>query len=118
MIVLVIVLIVALVLTSALLFKLALAQQKTLSESHERTVKHTEGLVDRIMAGDYPTYADRQLAFQVALEGDDEIEPDPIESLLVTGSDRGGFGSRLGLVPPPEVVAAEDEQKLIDEVPQ
>lgn len=114
---LVIVLIGALILESALILKLSLSGYKSLSESHERTVKHTEGLVDRIMAGDYPTYADRQLALQYGIEEDQDELEDEVQSLLVRGPDRGGFGSKLGLVPVYEGPAV-DEQKLIDEIPQ
>ena len=55
-------------LQSALILKLSLSGFSRLSESHERTTQYTEGLVDRLMAGDYTTYDDRQWRQRVAKE--------------------------------------------------
>lgn len=81
------------------ILKIALTGLSRLSESHERTTTYTEGLIDRLMANNYSDYQDRQLALAVARTGVADLPDNPEDDFESThGPDRGGFGSRLGLV--------------------
>ena|SRR6476661_475257 len=87
---------------AAIVLKLSLSGFDALSESHERTTAYTEGLVDRLMAGDYATYHDRKLAEEMMLDSTGApADLDEATSLFTSGPDKGGFGSRLGLAAVP-----------------
>lgn len=95
---------------TALVLKVTLTGYSKLDESHERTTRYTEGLVDRLMANDYATYHDREMAMTVAKT---RLPDDPEDDFRTTrGPDRGGFGSRLGLVALSTDSEAELEQEL------
>lgn len=85
---------------------------RALNWAHERNTEHTNGLVDRIVAGDYNTYK----AYEISpLRGPPEKDDD--EELLdnVVGSDRGGFGSRLGIAGLSPIGIEEEMLKEHDE---
>lgn len=85
---------------AAVILKITLSGFARLSESHERTTNYTESLIDRLMANDYSNYQDRQLALTMATATQqDKLSDDPEDDFrVVDGPDRGGFGSRLGLI--------------------
>lgn len=100
------------VLLSVLVARQSEKWSTTLERAHERATKHTEGLVDRIVAGDWQTYKAYELMDQTMPEPEDE-ETEP-ELVAVRGPDRGGFGSKFGLAAyrPPEVDIAELESEI------
>lgn len=99
--------------------KITLTGFSQLSESHERTTTYTEGLVDRLMANNYADFKDRELSSQMSagprpLNWDDD--DDNLESELTPGPDRGGFGSKLGLVALHRRPGSESDLNLEDEI--
>lgn len=99
------------------LFAVLLSRQSNntttvLDRAHARTTEYTEGLVDRIISGDYQTYKAYELMGGPPMPGI-EIEEEPTVE-AVHGPDKGGFGSRLGLAAyrPPELDIAEMEAEL------
>jgi len=106
----------ALVSFAVLVFTMNRSTIRALERSHERTTKHTEGLVDRLMAVDYVEW--QSLRHANTAEAFELEEPEvPPEPTLSTGPDRGGFGSRYGLAAVPEIDTEADEEALRDELP-
>jgi hypothetical protein len=99
-------------LLSVLIVRIAKQGSASLERAHARTTEYTEGLVDRIISGDYQTYKAYEMVTQTGTVGHDEVEPEPE---VVRGPDKGGFGSRLGLAAyvPPEI----DEIDIHAEIP-
>jgi len=81
------------VLTSVLIFRTSQRGMQLLHESHERTNRYTEGLLNRVMARSYGEFQ----SYELAPDGETEDPTLPPEPVVVLGPDRGGFGSRLGL---------------------
>src|SRR5687768_10939610 len=81
-------------LATVLVFKTSQNAVHSIGEAHRRNQEHTEGLVDRIVSGDYGTYKAYELMDK---KGDTPIVDDGLRDEQPVGSVRGGFGSRLGL---------------------
>jgi len=81
----------------------------TLDRAHERTTKYTEGLVDRIISGDWQTYKAYAMMEEAPTA---DVEPEPAVPTFTEGPDRGGFASKLGLRALSERHVATDEARV------
>lgn len=79
---------------SVLVFKVSSSTTDALDRSHERTTEYTGQLLDRLMARDFMEY---RAATDTYVRESPPIE-EPEELVSTMGPDRGGFGSRLGLL--------------------
>ena len=80
-------------LCAVLLFRTSADAIRAVNQAHERNNDYTNGLVDRIVSGDYQTYKAYEMMGQKR-----EVPTLPTEPVEVpVGDIRGGFGSRLGL---------------------
>jgi len=97
---------------SLVVLKISLSGFSSLTQSHERTTTYTESLIDRLMANDYDVYQNRQLIDSIANQPT-PLPRDPADDFeRVDGPDRGGFGSRLGLVRAEQVMEEDLEADM------
>lgn len=109
-------LVIVCVLFAVLSFRAHSTSIRALEESHERSTKYTEDLLDRLMSMDYNTYKAYQQMEEVRDEASEAVPPEPLVPTL--GPDRGGYGSRLGLRALSVRASYEDTEELLEsEIP-